>query len=145
MTRKLFIEDLPLHKFGPNTGRIDRKAAAKLLNVTEKQFHKAYNNWQLIFNRQPYSTLSLKEYFKKMNEAGINPDNLGNEIDSYHLSRYNDEGPYTKESCRFITKRENLKEAKKENPWIRTVRKYGYNKACKINQNASKISHTVDR
>lgn len=55
--------------------------------------------------------LSFEEYMELVAEAGlIDPEQIGISIDSYHLSRYGDVGPYEIGNCRFIPHRENLKE-----------------------------------
>ncbi len=109
MTRTLLIGDLPLHTKGMNVNRLDRKRAAELYGLTDAQLHKAYNNWIQIF-RMEGSTLTFQEYLNKLDEASITPDEVGTYNHQYQLSRVNDEGPYTKESCRFLLKTENFRE-----------------------------------
>lgn len=102
-------KSIPVFKDGPNAGRVDRKALAAKLDVSVEQCYKLYNSWIQIF-RLEGSTLSLSQYIRKIKEAGITPYDIGHGSESYQLSRYNDEGPYTVRSCRFITKTENLQE-----------------------------------
>lgn len=112
MTRTLLLGNLPTIKKGVNKNRLDRISLAKQLNFTKQQVYKAYNNWIQIF-RIEGSSLTFEEYLNKMLDAGILPENVGNDMNmDYHLSRYNDEGPYTNESCRFILKTENMLEQK---------------------------------
>lgn len=132
MTRTQYLNGLPLHKFGPNKGRLNRSEATKITGLTTSQLHKAYNNWNMLF-RKPGTNITFIQYLNKMMEANITPDDLGNSLENYHLSRYNDEGPYTNESCRFITKRENLQEQKKVSPYAKVVSKYGEAEAKRMN------------
>ena len=109
MSRTTLLGNLPLIKEGANKNRLDRVALSKQIGFSIEEIYKAYNNWIQIF-RIKESTLTFEEYLYKMKEAGIRPVNLGNENYDYHLSRYTDDGPYTKNSCRFILKKNNLKE-----------------------------------
>lgn len=127
------VGNLPRYKIGTNKGRLDRKKAAQKLNLSDSQFHKAYNNWVQLF-RKPSSTLTFEQYIAKMREVGITPDDLGNDLESYNLARFNDEGPYTNESCRFIKCRENHKEQKKVTPFQHIVNKFGYDEAIARNR-----------
>ena len=43
-------------------------------------------------------------------EAGIHPNQIGQQPDDYQLGRYGDKGIYEYGNCRFITMRENLAE-----------------------------------
>ena len=126
------IGNLPRHKAGSNKGRLDRVRAAKELGISDNELHKAYNNWVQLF-RRPGCTLTLEQYFLKMREVGITPDDLGNKLDDYNLARRNDEGPYTNESCGFIRCRANHKEQKKVNPFQRVVDKHGHEVASRQN------------
>ena len=45
-----------------------------------------------------------------LEEAGIEFEQIGRHRGDYHLSRYNDTGPYALGNCRFITMEENLAE-----------------------------------
>lgn len=103
---KRFIGDLPRHKSGPNAGRVDRSAVAALYGMTVSNLIKAYVNWQDIF-RIVGSTLTYRQYLDKMNDVGISPDQVGNGRDQFNLSRYGDQGVYSSENCRFISRREN--------------------------------------
>jgi len=128
MTRNDFIGKLPKFSSGINIGRLNRKLAAKSVGLTVSELSKAYNNWIQIF-RMPGSNLTFEQYLKKMQKAGIRPRDIGNRITQYQLSRFNDEGPYTKTSCRFLKKSQNLKEQKRINPYLATVKKYGRKRA----------------
>lgn len=55
-------------------------------------------------------SLTLDEYVTKLIEAGISPRDIGKGSCKYQLGRIGDTGPYTKESCRFITHTQNIKE-----------------------------------
>lgn len=107
--RTKLLGDLPVHDSGLNRGRLNRNVAAVARGLSQKELHKAYNNWIQIF-RIEGSNLKFDEYLDKLLEAGITPNCLGNGLNKYHLSRYDDEGPYTINSCRFITKAENMQE-----------------------------------
>ena len=54
--------------------------------------------------------LTLDEYIQLMNEANIKVNDIGHR--GYHLSRYNDTGPYKIGNCRFIPYTKNLSEKK---------------------------------
>lgn len=54
--------------------------------------------------------LTFEQYYDKIKEAKITVHQIGNNIDSYQLSRYTDQGDYTPESCRFVTMRENIED-----------------------------------
>lgn len=56
------------------------------------------------------STLTFEQYLNKLREAALTPSDVGNDEGKYNLSRHNDEGAYTDENCRFITREENLQE-----------------------------------
>ena len=109
MTRTVLLGKLPLIQTGLNKNRLDRRSTAKQFGLSYNQIYKAYNNWIQIF-RVENSTLTFEEYLYKLKESVILPDDVGNNNEQYHLSRYNDEGPYTNTSCRFILKIENLME-----------------------------------
>lgn len=131
MSRTELLSGLPVYKSGTNVGNLNRTLAANLLGLTKEELSKAYNNWIQIF-RIDGSSLTFVQYLDKMKEADIGPYDVGNSIDQYHLSRYNDVGPYTNESCRFLLKKENLFEQKKVSPYLRVVYKYGEEVAKKI-------------
>lgn len=58
------------------------------------------------------SNLEYEDYVQKVNGAGITePEQIGKHRGQFVLGRFTDEGPYTKDSCRFIPSEENLKEA----------------------------------
>jgi hypothetical protein len=109
MTRSVLLGNLPKITKGINKGRLDRPKTAELYGFTIKQIYKAYNNWIQIF-RVKGSTLSFEEYLNKLKEANIIPEQLGNDNYDWHLSRYDDESPYTKETCRFVYKHINMSE-----------------------------------
>lgn len=54
--------------------------------------------------------LTYDEYCILVKEAGLVSSQLGFTGDKYVLGRYNDEGDYTLENCRFITQKENSDE-----------------------------------
>lgn len=56
--------------------------------------------------------LSYDEYMELMIEANIKSSQLGYTGENYVLARVNDEGPYVKGNCRFLTQHENIKERK---------------------------------
>ena len=91
------------------------------------------------------STLTFEEYLTKMREAKILPEQIGNDINAYNLSRYNDEGPYTKESCRFVQTHKNLAEQKRESPYILMLKKYGLEKTREMQRIAGKKGHQSRR
>jgi hypothetical protein len=108
-TRIYLYGDLPKHNHGSNKGRINHQKVAIQYNFTAKEVEKAYLNWIHIF-RFTESTLTFKQYLDKLLEVKITPTDVGNKINQYNLSRFNDKGPYTNDSCRFILSTENLKE-----------------------------------
>jgi hypothetical protein len=56
--------------------------------------------------------LDFKLYVTKAKEANItNPSIIGIRKEQYQLGRIGDEGPYTEQSCRFITGKQNKQEA----------------------------------
>lgn len=71
---------------------INKKYAAKYVNI----------EFDLTFN----------EYCELVSNAGLKSSNLGYNGDNYVLARYNDTGGYSKNNCRFITQKENMKERK---------------------------------
>jgi hypothetical protein len=113
MTRALLLGKLPTFENGINHGRLDRTKTAKLFGLATTQVYKAYNNWIQIFSREPDSTLTFEQYLWKLKDAKITPDQVGNGQWLYNLSRYNDNGPYTNDSCRFILCIENVAEQEK--------------------------------
>ncbi len=105
--RRQYLFGLPLRK----GGSLDGKKTAEQVGFTDQQLAKAYDAWYRLFVRQPDSTLTFLQYINKMKEAGLTPDDIGRRSDDYQLARYSDEGPYTNDSCRFITAKENHQEA----------------------------------
>lgn len=55
--------------------------------------------------------LTYEDYMLLLEKAGITYLDVGLGSDAYCLARYNDEGDYSVNNCRFITNRENNKEA----------------------------------
>ena len=92
-----------------NKGRLNRKQVAEKYKYTAKEINKAYLNWMEVF-RIEGSTLTFEQYLDKLQQANLSPSDIGIASEKYNLSRYNDEGPYTWDSCRFITRRENVQE-----------------------------------
>ena len=127
MKRINLLGNLPTYISGINKNRLDRKKISSMYGITYNQVNKAYNNWIQIF-RMTGSNLTFEQYLDKMKEVNITPDQVGNEFGKYNLSRYNDEGPYTNNSCRFILFEENLKEEKRESIYERSIRKNGKEK-----------------
>lgn len=109
MSRFNLFGNLPTIKVGPNKGRLDREKVAELYCLSIKQVYKAYNNWIQIF-RIKESNLTFEQYLNKLKEANITPDNLGNDNNDWHLSRYDDESPYSLNTCRFVYKHINMYE-----------------------------------
>jgi len=66
------------------------------------------------FNSRKYGAkhLELDQYRQKLIDAGIEPEQVGQKRDNYHLARYTDSGDYTTDTCRFIPHLDNLKEQK---------------------------------
>ena len=56
--------------------------------------------------------LTYDEYCTLVKEAGLKSSQLGFSGDGYVLARYNDDGPYAYDNCRFILQSENAKEKK---------------------------------
>ncbi len=51
--------------------------------------------------------LTFEEYCELLDRAGITVNDIGQASDKYCLGRYNDEGDYTIDNCRFITSAQN--------------------------------------
>ena len=137
IVKKEFLGNLPRILKGVNKTRLNRQATADLYGFSFQQIHKAYNNWNMLFKRKN-STLTFKEYLDKMVEVKITPDDLGTGIDDYNLCRVNDEGDYHNYNCSFKPKRENLAEQIRENPYVRSLNKYGFDKVIEIARLAGK-------
>ena len=60
--------------------------------------------------RGKHVKMGFREFVQLFVDAGIKAEDVGNK--GYHLSRINDEGPYTYENCRYIPWHENLAERK---------------------------------
>lgn len=71
---------------------------------------KKHSNHRHNAKKKGVKSLPFDIYLEKLLEAGILPEQIGQSIDSYQLARFEDCGDYTKESCRFITMKENLQE-----------------------------------
>lgn len=54
--------------------------------------------------------LTFDEYCQLVKDAGLVSSNLGFSGDKYVLARFNDQGDYTLDNCRFILQAENAKE-----------------------------------
>lgn len=133
MKHSHLLGNLPIHKSGSNKGRLDRNQAAKQLGISFEALHKGYNNWCQIFRKEG-STLTLDQYFNKLKSAGISVFDLGTVSGKYQLARYNDEGPYTNESCRFVPVEVNYSEQKRISPFQRLVNSCGYEAAAEQNR-----------
>lgn len=59
--------------------------------------------------------LSFEEYCKLVYEANIVSSQLGFTGEMYVLARYNDQGDYSYDNCRFITQKENISERRLTN------------------------------
>ena len=55
-------------------------------------------------------TITFEQYIQMMSNANITEDMIGTHSNAYQLARYKDQGIYSIENCRFITRTENLKE-----------------------------------
>lgn len=71
--------------------------------------------------------LTFDEYCQLVKKAGLKSSQLGFTGDGYVLGRYNDEGDYTIENCRFITQKENNDE---KNERIKKIRGENPNNIC---------------
>ena len=71
---------------------------------------KKHTNHRHNAKKKGVKSLPFDIYLEKLYEAGILPEQIGQTIDAYQLARFGDYGDYTKESCRFITMKENLQE-----------------------------------
>ena len=128
MKHSHLLGDLPTRK----SGMLNRPLAAIKLGISKEALHKGYNNWCQTF-RIEGSRLTLAQYFQKLTEAGITIFDLGNVSGTYQLARYNDEGPYTNESCRFVPIEVNFSEQTRTSPFQHIVNKFGYDEASKRN------------
>ena len=54
--------------------------------------------------------LSYTELYSLVQQAGIQPSQIGQASSDYQLARYDDSGDYVIGNCRFITTRENIRE-----------------------------------
>lgn len=108
---------------------LNRVELAAKRGWTTAEVYKAIDAWRKLYKRQPKSTLTLVQYFDKLQEAGLRPSMLGLRRGKYSLARYNDLGPYTVDNCRFIPIEENVAE-----------RKEGYQKDPKFRQRMSVIA-----
>lgn len=61
-------------------------------------------------------SLTLEEYKKLMQDAGITLDQIGSKKGQFGLARFGDIGGYSLNNCRFITTSENQREASKTKP-----------------------------
>lgn len=77
---------------------------------TVPEVYKAINTWRALYARQPKSTLTLNEYFDMMQASGLRPSMIGLHHGKYSLARFNDEGPYNLDNCRFIPIQDNVSE-----------------------------------
>lgn len=106
---KPYYGNLPLWDKGVNVGRLNRADIADTYGFSRKEVDKAYLNWMEVF-RIDGSTLTFEQYLDKLHFQSLRPSDIGISSEKFNLSRYNDHGPYTNESCRFITRRENVLE-----------------------------------
>lgn len=91
---------------------IDRIAIARERGWALAEVYRAKDAWRKMHARQPGSTISFFEYLDMIECAGLRPNMIGLRRGQYHLARYNDTGPYTKDNCRFIPQEKNQAERK---------------------------------
>lgn len=103
---KEFLGNVPKN----SNGRLDRRMLAEQLGVCDKKVRQLYNNWRDRFSLQPESTLTFEQFLIKIQEAGISPYQIGCKRGQYQLARFDDKGPYTDNTCRFITEEQNREE-----------------------------------
>lgn len=85
--------------------------------------------------------LSYKDYCDLVRKAGIVSSQIGYKSkDKYVLGRYNDIGDYTKESCRFITQLQNVRERKLSEETLKSFSDKLYN----YRKNRSKEQLLID-
>ena len=77
---------------------------------TVPEVYKGIDAWRALYSRQPQSTLTLDEYFDKMQSSGLRPAMIGLRRGKYSLARFNDTGPYRYDNCRFILIEDNVAE-----------------------------------
>lgn len=128
MKHSHLLGNLPTRK----SGMLNRPEAAKKLGISKEALHKGYNNWCQTF-RMKGSCLTLEQYFTKLAETKITVFDLGNVAGCYQLARYNDEGPYTNTSCRFVPIEVNFGEQKRLAPFQHMVDRFGYEEASRRN------------
>lgn len=112
----LVYDGLPIILSGKNRGYTDKVASAEMLGVTLDEFKRILANVKAMHIREPESTISVIEYVNKMREQGLTIDDIGTGINKYQAGREDDEGPYTKDSFKFILMRENLDQRNENNP-----------------------------
>jgi hypothetical protein len=91
---------------------IDRVALARSFNWDVAEIYLARDAWRKLYVRQPASNLTFEEYLNMMVSAGLRPSKVGKRKGQFHLARYNDEGAYSIQTCRFVPQEENQKERK---------------------------------
>jgi hypothetical protein len=75
------------------------------------QVYRKYSNKRVNAEKEGIGFhLTFDEFKFLLNEAGITADDLGNT--GYHLARYDDQGDYEIDNCRFIYYLENVREKK---------------------------------
>lgn len=104
-----FYGNVPLHVTGINIGRTNIEKTAEAYGWSVTDITKARENWVTIF-RFEESNLTFEQYLHKLVEKNLTPRDVGNKTDQYNLSRFDDRGGYTKDNCRFITRKMNLLE-----------------------------------
>ncbi|BDD79683.1 hypothetical protein [Burkholderia phage FLC9] len=88
----------------------DRGFKPEDLQPWYRKFHYHRNNAN---QNGKVTELTFEDYMQKVAEAGLtNPDQIGHRRDQFQLGRIGDTGPYTNESCRFITKLQNMQECR---------------------------------
>lgn len=74
-------------------------------------------------NYRGLGQLPFEIYVEKMVEANITPDQIGCTKGKYQLCRYTDTGDYTKDSCRFDTMENNIKDKHINGGFVRGAQK----------------------
>jgi hypothetical protein len=94
-----------------NSNLTKSKILGRKIIKLSRALYRKYSNKRVNAEKEniPFR-LTYKEYKTLLNEAEITYKDIGNK--GYHLARYNDEGAYEVENCRFIHYLENIKEKK---------------------------------
>lgn len=93
-----------------SNGQVDRTALAEEFGWTIRELYLAKDAWRKLYCRQPQSTLTFRAYLEMIRDAGLRPGMIGVKSGQHQLARYKDQGVYSPENCRFITREKNLEE-----------------------------------